>query len=461
MNQFLPDPFIKDMKALLGAEMYPAFLASYERPVFSGIRINRLKAPDLKLPGGEDFTKEPVPWTDNGFYCENMSEMSHHPWHYAGLYYMQEPSAMTPASLLPIEEGDLVLDLCAAPGGKATELGARLSNSGFLLANDISATRARALLFNLERFGISHMAVCSETPEKLRGLFPAYFDKILIDAPCSGEGMFHKEPQMVRFYEEHGPAYYSEIQRELILQAADMLKPGGQMLFSTCTFSPQENEGTLAFLLKERPEFKLLAVPRYEGFSEGKAPFSDAVRIFPHLMKGEGHFAALLQKGDAKENKKDCAKDERTPLKDSTFDKLPKEAVSFLDSLLTADCFKGEGSFVMKNEQLFFIPKQNITDKKIRFLRTGLLLGEAKKNRFEPSQALAMVLTKKDVPLTLDLSSKDQRVIRYLKGETLEAPEIAGDKGFVLILVDGHPLGWGKADRGRIKNKYQASWRMK
>ena len=203
---------------------------------------------------------------------------------------------MVPASLLPVEPGDYVLDLCAAPGGKATELAAKLAGQGFLLANDISASRARALLRNLERFGIANMAVCSESPQKLRAQFPGFFHKILVDAPCSGEGMFRRRPDMIADWEKKGPSHYSKIQRELILQAADMLRPGGCMLYSTCTFSPMENEGVVEWLLENRPEFELIPAKWYEGFSHGIGACRHAVRIFPHRMAGEGHFAALLQK---------------------------------------------------------------------------------------------------------------------------------------------------------------------
>ncbi len=452
----LPQEFQKAMKELLGTQEYPAFLASYDRPVRAGIRVNTLKISAEQFKETSGFHLEQIPWIDNGFYYEETDAPSHHPWYYAGMYYLQEPSAMTPASLLPIEEGDLVLDLCAAPGGKATELGARLKGTGFLLANDISNSRARALLRNLERFGIANMAVCSENPETLLKYFPETFDKILIDAPCSGEGMFHKEPQMTRFWEEHGPAYYSAIQRELILQAADMLKPGGMLLFSTCTFAPEENEGTVRWLLENRPEFCVQDVRRYEKFAPGLAPYEKAVRIYPQRMDGEGHFAVLLQKGGAVSGgtlkKKKRSRDRA--------DGLPECARAFVEPLLTAACFGGDGSWRLKNEQLYYIVSQPVTEQRLRFLRTGLLVGTCKKNRFEPSQALAMALRMEEFPLTVSFASSDPRTIRYLKGETIDVPEKDGEKGWILVCVDGCPLGWGKLDRGRIKNKYDAGWRM-
>lgn len=452
----LPEQFQNAMKKLLGTQEYPAFLASYDRPVRAGIRVNTLKCTTAQFAEKAPFHLEPIPWIENGFYYEEKDAPSHHPWYYAGMFYLQEPSAMTPASLLPIEEGDLVLDLCAAPGGKATELGARLKGTGFLLANDISTSRARALLRNLERFGIANMAVCSENPETLLKYFPETFDKILIDAPCSGEGMFHKEPQMTRFWEEHGPAYYSAIQRGLILQAADMLKPGGMLLFSTCTFATEENEGTVRWLLENRPEFSLCEVRRYEKFAPGLTPYEKAVRIYPQRMDGEGHFAVLLQKGGQLT--------EHVPVKSGGVkDKmagLPEGAQEFLKPLLSASCFAEDGMWRLKNDQLYYIVSQPVTEKRLRFLRTGLLVGECKKNRFEPSQALAMALKENEFPLTVSFTATDPRSVRYLKGETIDVPEKNGDKGWILVCVDGCPMGWGKLDRGRIKNKYNAGWRM-
>ena len=457
MKLNLPDKFQQSMKELLGTEMYPAFLASYDRPVRAGIRINTMKTTPEKFARDASFHLEPIPWIKNGFYYEEEDMVSRHPWHFAGLYYMQEPSAMTPASLLPVEEGDLVLDLCAAPGGKATELAAKLKDTGFLLANDISNSRAKALLRNLERFGMVNMAVCSEDPEVLVRSFPETFDKILVDAPCSGEGMFHKEPQMMRFWEEHGPEYYSEIQKKLILQAADMLKPGGMLVYSTCTFAPLENEGTLSWLLANRPEFHLLKLSdRYEGFSEGLSPFADAVRIFPQNMDGEGHFAALLQKGSAQPEHR--AK--RLQTKPAMPIRFSPETEEFLRPLLSAECFSSPGDWMLREDRLYYVPKQPITLKKLRYLRTGLLVGECKKNRFEPSQALAMALKKEEFPLHISLPASDERIVRYLKGETIDVVECGKEKGWILVCVDGYPLGFGKLDKGRIKNKYNAGWRM-
>ena len=265
----LPTAFEEKMKRLIGDE-YSEYLKCFDEPRHYGLRVNTAKI------STEDFLKiapwplEPVPWIHNGFYYDGENcHPARHPYYFAGLYYLQEPSAMTPADRLPILPGDRVLDVCAAPGGKATELGARLNGTGILAANDLSSSRAKGLLKNIELMGIGNVLILSEEPGKLIPYFREYFDKILIDAPCSGEGMFRKDKKMIRAWEEHGPEYFSKIQKSIITQAAEMLKPGGMMLYSTCTFSPEENEQTIEYLLETHPEFDLCEMEGYEGFSSG------------------------------------------------------------------------------------------------------------------------------------------------------------------------------------------------
>ena len=265
----LPEEYEKEMRSLLGAE-FEEYKKIYEQPVRQGLRFNPYK---LTKPVWEEimpFEKEEIPWVENGYYIHGgEGNPARHPYYFAGLYYLQEPSAMTPASRLEIQPYDKVLDLCAAPGGKATELVGRLQGKGFLLANDLSNSRAKALLKNLELTGAPNFYVTSEEPAKLVKSFPEFFDKILIDAPCSGEGMFHKEPKMAEYWLEKSPDYYAEIQKELIVQGAQMLKPGGKMLYSTCTFSKKENEETIAYLLEQCEDMEVLAPLGYGGFSEG------------------------------------------------------------------------------------------------------------------------------------------------------------------------------------------------
>ena len=368
---------------------------------------------------------------------------------------------MTPADRLPIEPGDRVLDVCAAPGGKATELGARLKGFGVLVANDISYSRAKGLLKNLELFGIGNVFVLSEEPGKLAGYFPGYFDKILIDAPCSGEGMFRKDKKMVKAWEEHGPSYFCKLQKNILLQSAAMLRPGGMLLYSTCTFDPGENEQIVDFLLTHRPEFELCDIEGYKGFSSGFAEMTESknenlrktVRIFPHRMHAEGHFLALLHK-----KSEPAGQDGLRRLPSGAAKKLPHELEKFLLSIhRDFDNFR----FYIYGEKVYYMPGDIPDMKGIRFLRTGLLFGELKKNRFEPSQALAMNLKREEYTNILDLSCDDGRVLKYLKGETLEVQDLVpqNEKGWYLVCVDGYPLGFGKLLDGILKNKYLPGWR--
>ncbi|MFQ9994884.1 MAG: RsmF rRNA methyltransferase first C-terminal domain-containing protein [[Ruminococcus] torques] len=460
----LPIEFEEKMQDLLGGE-YNDYLKCYEEPRHYGLRVNTSKISIDRFLEIAPWPLRPIPWIENGFYYDGEKyQPAKHPYYFAGLYYLQEPSAMTPANRLPIEAGDRVLDVCAAPGGKATELGAKLNGSGVLIANDLSNSRARGLLKNIELFGIGNVLVLSEEPGKLVNYFPEYFDKILIDAPCSGEGMFRKDRKMVKAWEEHGPEFFVKIQRSIITQAAQMLKPGGMLLYSTCTFSPEENEQTIEFLLQEYPQFKICDIKGYEGFSDGilKASLSGneqlKIRIFPHKMEGEGHFIALLKKEEeaVSENLKEKEKNNRN--KNEKEKRLPDELTEFLKNVKR----KFDSSRIdMRGENVYYMPEGLPKLNGVRFLRSGLLLGELKKRRFEPSQALAMNLKKEEYENVLDFSVDDERIIKYLKGETLEVEDLVSskEKGWYLVCVDGYPLGFGKLSGQMLKNKYLPGWR--
>lgn len=449
----LPIEYTDKMKVLLG-EDYQAYEDSFTKPHYASLRVNTLKITPEEFVKISPFKLEPVPWTQNGFYYDPNEQPAKHPYYYAGLYYIQEPSAMTPAALLPIEEGDRVLDLCAAPGGKTTELAAKLNGTGLLVTNDISNSRAKALLKNVELFGVRNGIVTSEAPEKLLRYFEGYFDKILIDAPCSGEGMFRKDPAMVKSWEEIGVPYYDKLQKEIILNAARMLRKGGKMLYSTCTFSPEENESTIQYLLDTFPEFKVLEVPMCEGFDHGHPEWVDGdeslkncVRLWPQKIKGEGHFIALLQKGDEDERMKVKHKEKS--------EKITEEASQFLKQVAVKNFKKNHRLF---EERLMSLPDGLVNLDGLRMLRTGMYLGDIKKNRFEPSQPLAMALKKEEFDAVIDLPLKDDRVIRYLKGETIEVEDRKAS-GYHLVCVDGFPLGFGKLSKGTLKNKYHQGWR--
>lgn len=463
----LPDRFIRNMTELLG-EDYPAWRDSLLCVPNTGIRVNELKITkdrffDLWKKCSVESLEE-IPWIHNGFFTKNTAEFSGHPLYQAGLFYIQEPSAMAPAENLPISPGDYVLDLCAAPGGKSTELLARLGGTGLLHSNDISASRAQALRKNLELAGAANAFVTAESPDKLSACFPGFFDKILVDAPCSGEGMFRREPGMSAYWEEKGPEYYAPLQADILSAAVTMLKYGGCLMYSTCTFSPLENEANVLSLLDRFPELQLLEIPEQEGFCHGVLPGTEkCVRIYPHKMRGEGQFMALFVK-------RTCAGGQ----------KAEKDLVS------------PKRYIYEKNDEIYLIPSGVRPYPSLRYLMTGLHLATRKKNRVMPSQALAEALFEGEWGREFNISCDDTRVMKYLRGETLSAFEeeivthepaltrLLGDVDpavlsassagggrtirdkkndkskpdkSILILIEGFPVGFGSFDRGLIKNK--------
>ena len=460
----LPEAFLCRMKEMLGSE-YEAFLESYTKPRTFGLRLNTAKISAAEFEKIVPFPVTPIPWVKNAYFYPADVRPSRCPLYQAGLYYLQEPSAMTPASCLPAEPGDVVLDLCAAPGGKATALGAALKGEGLLVANDISASRARALLRNLELFGVTNSLIVNETPARLLERFPAYFGKILLDAPCSGEGMFRKEEALAKDWTPEKSRELSQIQRELILQAADMLRTGGLLLYSTCTFAPTEDEGVVSWLLEKRPDMKLLEIPQHSGFSPGVPGWGNGmeslkrcVRLFPHKIDGEGHFMALLKKDGTGDNIRESVKTRTDPATE-------KWLRLFFDEigLRTLGGKPFDFSRVeTKGDKVYYLPPDSADFRGLVFLRNGLYLGDLKKNRFEPSQPFALALHKGDVEGTISLPVSDLRLERYLKGETLPiAPgEAAHGKGWHLLCVEGWPLGFGKLVNQTLKNKYPAGWRL-
>lgn len=454
----LSEEYLNRMRDLLGEEEFSAYLKSFDEERLYGLRVNTAKVTPEAFPELVSWDLKPVPWIPNGFYYEGTERPAKDPYYYAGLYYLQEPSAMTPAMLLPVEPGDRVLDLCGAPGGKSTELGIKLAGKGVLISNDISNSRAKALLKNLELWGISNICVTSETPDKLADVFGPWFDKILIDAPCSGEGMFRKDDDMVKSYEERGPEYYSEIQKEITDQAVRMLAPGGLLLYSTCTFSRCEDEEIICHILENHQEMELIRLPLFEGASGGTG-LDGCIRLFPHKIKGEGHFISLLRKngGGAERTAAGSRERSRTEPQGKKAPALPTELTDFL-ALMNREF--DDSRIMIKNDSVYYLPENFVPAKELRYLRTGLLLGELKNKRFEPGQALAMTLHAEEFRQTISWKKEDDRVIRYLKGETISlTPEEGPVKGWCLVCVDGYPLGFAKGTGMALKNKYYPGWR--
>ena len=483
----LPQSFLDSMKEILG-EDYEAFLTGFDGQRQYGLRVNTLKMNLEEFERIAPFHLKKVPWISNGYFYNAEDVPAKHPFYSAGLYYLQEPSAMTPASRLKVQPGERVLDLCAAPGGKATELGAALQGKGLLVANDINTARAKALLRNLELFGISNSFVTNEPPHVLAERFPEFFHKIMVDAPCSGEGMFRKNPAVVDSWKEKGPEYFSKLQREIIVQAADMLLPGGMMFYSTCTFSPLENEKTITHLLKERPDMEVVPMEDYEGFAEGLTSYKDEAfdescklcrRIWPHKMSGEGHFMALLHKKSgaeqeiksdekaSKKSKKAKKKQQTETLSSVWWEKcksLSKEQKAAAEDFFAhVNLAYDVGRIDVRGDNLYYLPEPQYDGRGLHFLRNGLFMGEFKKKRFEPSQPFALALRAQDFNQVLDFPADDERLQRYLRGETLDVSDLINGekkrKGWQLVMAAGHPLGFGKLVNNNLKNKYPAGWR--
>lgn len=381
---------------------------------------------------------------------------------------MQEPSAMAPAAFLPVEPGDRVLDLCAAPGGKSTALAAKLQGEGILLSNDISASRCKPLLKNMEMAGISNAVITCESPEKLADRFFGYFDKVLVDAPCSGEGMFRREPSMVKSWSLEEVNRYAELQREILSHAAQMVKPGGYLLYSTCTFAREEDEQTVEYFLEQNADFSLQELPICDGIEEGRPEWTvsgredvkNCRRFLPYKVRGEGHFAALFKKREEAECLDEAFEkaDRKQIVKEQTIskEKIPDAMEDFMRYIPEWKQWKKRLFFI--KERAFLLPEHCPDLRGLRIVRSGLYLGDCLKKRFEPSQALAMALHPFGYKRSISFPAEDIRVEKYLRGETVDMDDIELS-GWTLFCVDEFPLGWGKCNRGRLKNKYNPGWR--
>lgn len=444
----LPPDYLKHLESILKEEVSSYQLSLKDKKAL-GLRANTLKISPERLSGILEGLEEPVKWCKEGFYYDEEFKPGKSPYYHAGLFYIQEPSAMLPASVIPIEENDKVLDLCAAPGGKSTYIGSRLKGKGLLVSNDISPSRAKILLKNIELAGIKNACVLSEAPEKLSLKFPQFFDKILIDAPCSGEGMFRKDENAVNSYIEKGPEYYIPIQKNLLLEASKMLRPGGIIAYSTCTFNIMENELIIKDFLDNNLSFSIMPIDHEDyGISKGMAILSENAqslsacgRIWPQRQKGEGHFIALLKHNGEK------MPYEAPPFKENKI----KNIEYFHDFCRNNLNIKLEGNMVQHESSLMMLP-YGITDLKgIRTVRSGFYLGDLKEKRFEPSHALAMALNKNNAKNIVSFTETDEALYRYLKGESLHMDI---KDGYVLLCLNEWPIGWGKASNGQIKNKY-------
>ena len=427
----LPQQFIENMKKQLPKDEWEPFFSAYENSPYKGVRLYVLKGDRYALKAVLPFLDEQIAWEENGFYTKK-EKAGASPYHFAGLFYMQEPSAMSAAPLLNVQKGERVLDLCSAPGGKGTQLAAAMQGEGVLVLNEPMKNRAKILSQNVERLGVKNAVVCSEMPQRLAEKFPAYFDKILVDAPCSGEGMFRKNAEeALAEWSEENVALCAERQKEILHAAESMLKVGGKLVYSTCTFAPQEDEEQVLDFVQSHPNMRLIKQDK----------------LYPHKVKGEGHFVALFEKTDGA----------GAPSPRIYKGKCGLQAEKIYRQFEKELFVRPQAEYLHEqNGALYALPVGVFDWQGLHVLRVGVKLGELKNGRFEPDHALAMSVPAKDCKRVADLTAP-QDVEKYLRGETVEQP---GENGWTLVCVNGYPVGWGKRVGDTLKNHLPKGLRM-
>ena len=474
-----PEKFEARMRQLLGEKEYEEFLKGFdeEEGRVHALRINTLKAGKESVPFGD----KQVPWEENGFYYGDDSFPGKHPYHEAGLYYIQEASAMAPVHFLDPKPGERVLDLCAAPGGKSTQIASALKGQGLLVTNEINRDRAKILSLNIERMGISNALVLNEDSGHLAQVFEGYFDKILVDAPCSGEGMFRKNDNATEEWSEENVKICAARQEEILDNAAKMLLPGGRLVYSTCTFAPEENEKNVAKFLLSHPDFETEEVALTGGMEAGRAVWASdvegitdkipeqvarSVRLWPHKINGEGHFLCVFRRHGESDNdglKSYIPGGRNVPAKKEAAALYEEFAKDTLESRgIAATC---EGTIMAFGDQLYLIPENMPGIKGLKVMRPGLHLGTVKKDRFEPSHALALALDADSAKLSVNFDSDSLEIQQFLNGQSIrisseERPELAGKKGWCLVCCDGFSIGWCKLAGGMLKNHYPKGLRI-
>ena len=400
-----------------------------------------------------------VSWANEAYYFDENVRPGKHPYHEMGLYYIQEPSAMSAAALLAPKPGMRVLDLCAAPGGKSTQLATYLGDSGLLVSNEINTQRSRILSQNIERMGIKNAIVTNEDSFVLASHFPGFFNAIQVDAPCSGEGMFRKLPEAIEQWSVENVAICAARQKKILDNAAVMLKPGGTIVYSTCTFSKEENEDVIEYFLERHPDFTL----------------EEMERFWPHKVDGEGHFVAKLVrrgcvdtdlKADRKTKKNKNSKNRKNETKPALTKENMKLLSEFLDETISEDmaAWIKNSRLVMFGEQLYRLPDMEVDIKGLKVQRAGLHIGEFKKQRFEPSHSLALALKLSEAKNVVKLTCDNPQTIGFFNGQSVMlSDEQAAEckKGWALVCVDGYPAGWGKVNGTQVKNHYPKGLRNK
>lgn len=464
----LPQDFIQRMQDELGEEAV-TFFSSYQQKKAYGLRLNPLKYGGSLSSAPLPFSLSPVPWAKEGFFAQREEHPGRHPLHEAGAYYIQEPSAMSVVPLLDPQPGEIICDFCAAPGGKSTGIAGRMKGEGVLVSNEIFSSRAKILSQNIERLGVTNCIVTNEPPERLSKAFPLFFDKILVDAPCSGEGMFRKEEQAIT---EWGlpQVEICRKRQEMILEEGDkMLRPGGILVYSTCTFAPEENENQIANFLEKHPDYILedwrKFFPENPGLAGGKKwsgtpeniEVEKTLRLWPHKLQGEGHFAARLRKtGELPDSWKKKKRKQKTRIT-TDFQEFSQQFLQLeVSSGSVSKVFRTLGTFQFFGDEFYLIPPTMKSLEGIRVLRAGLHLGTRKKNRFQPSHALAMALLPEEAAQIYVCD--EENILSYLQGESL--PCDSSLHSWTLVTYRGLSIGWGKATRGILKNHYPKGLRI-
>ncbi len=453
----LPDSFLEKFKLLMNEKEYIEFINSFENHIFEGIRFNSLKIDEETFLRKISSIKNKIPWTKDGYYYDKeLSEvrLTIHPYYHQGLFYIQEPSAMYPSELLSPDRDDKVLDLCAAPGGKSVQIAAQMNNQGLLVSNEISPKRVRALKKNIELYGIKNTIITNSTGRNLLETYGTYFDKILVDAPCSGEGTFRKDKQSIKEYEKYIGENLYETQRDILDYAFKLLKIGGILVYSTCTFNPLENERQIEYLLSNY-DCKLIEGYKTDGIEKGRPEWSErnikdldkTIRFWPHLTKAEGHFIAKLKKisGEEYKGKKNISKWKNLKYIDEKIKEFLNENIALDFNKYFYHC-DGEEYYIMESEYPF--------DKKNKIQQLGINIGKLNKYNFIPSQSFAMTLKKNEIKRIIEVDFNNAN--KYLKGETLEIYETDGYCG---VFYEDNILGWAKFNNGFFKNLYEKSWR--
>ena len=435
----LPDEFMRSIEEMLGCEA-PAFFASLEEPPTLALRLNPARAG--AAAAAEAFAADSVPWEENGRYLRAGAKPGAGIAHAAGAFYLQEASAMVSAAILDAQSGERILDLCAAPGGKSTQIAAALGGSGLLISNEPEPARAKVLAANLERMGVRNAAVTNAYPDALSARWPEYFDAVLCDAPCSGEGMFRREPDARAEWKSASPAGCAKRQAEILDRAAELVRPGGRLVYSTCTFNRNENEDTIAAFLARHPEF----APEDFSLPGVGASVRGCIRIWPHRQRGDGHFAAKLRKASS-------GKRREAP----TF-RIERECAALIDRLEAEVCALPQelkARVARLGDYLYAIPAECPDAKGLKLASAGTCLMRIGRNYIEPAHALAMALDASLPRQKLELDDAQAR--RYLAGEALECENL---KGWTWICWQGMPLGWGKASNGQMKNHLPKGLRL-